>query len=79
MPKITLLYSQSIYAAAKITPNLAKTATKIFKQNLGNVPSIFSYPFGEYSLYMKNYIAKNFKIAFGQHSGIFDINKDKFE
>ena len=28
---------------------------------------------------MKNYISKNFKIAFGQHSGIIDINKDKFE
>ena len=28
---------------------------------------------------MKNYISKKFKIAFGQHSGIIDINKDKFE
>ena len=28
---------------------------------------------------MKNYISKNFEIAFGQHSGIIDINKDKFE
>ena len=28
---------------------------------------------------MKDYIAKNFKIAFGQHSGIIDINKDRFE
>ena len=43
------------------------------------MPEIFSYPFGEYSLYMKNYISKNFKIAFGQHSGVIDINKDKFE
>ena len=56
-----------------------ETATKIFKQKLGYVPPIFSYPFGEYSLYMKNFIAQNFKIAFGQHSGIIDINKDKFE
>ena len=56
-----------------------ETATKIFKNKLGYVPSIFSYPFGEYSLYMKNYISKNFKVAFGQHSGIIDINKDKFE
>ena len=54
-------------------------ATKIFSKKLGYVPSIFSYPFGEYSLYMKNYISKNFKIAFGQHSGIIDKNKDKFE
>jgi len=54
-------------------------ATKIFKRELGYVPSIFSYPFGEYSLYMKKYISKNFKLAFGQHSGIIDINKDKYE
>ena len=59
--------------------NDIETATKIFKEKLGYSPEIFSYPFGEYSLYMKNYISKNFKIAFGQHSGIIDINKDKFE
>ena len=56
-----------------------ETATKIFKKELGYVPPIFSYPFGEYSLFMKNYISKNFEIAFGQHSGIIDVNKDKFE
>ena len=59
--------------------NDIETATKIFKNQLGYVPNIFSYPFGEYSLYMKKYISKNFKIAFGQHSGIIDLNKDKFE
>ncbi len=56
-----------------------ETATRVFKEKLGYVPAIFSYPFGEYSLFMKNYISKNFKIAFGQHSGIIDKNKDKFE
>ena len=56
-----------------------ETSTKIFKEKLGYVPQIFSYPFGEYSLFMKNYISKNFKVAFGQHSGVIDINKDKFE
>jgi len=56
-----------------------ETATKIFKKRLGYSPSIFSYPFGEYSLYMKKYISNNFKIAFGQHSGVIDMNKDKFE
>ena len=59
--------------------NDIETASKIFEKKLGYVPSIFSYPFGEYSLYMKNYISKNFNVAFGQHSGIIDINKDKFE
>ena len=59
--------------------NDIETASKIFKEKLGYIPSIFSYPFGEYSLYMKNYISQKFKIAFGQHSGIIDVNKDKFE
>ncbi len=59
--------------------NDIETATKIFKEKIGYSPQIFSYPFGEYSLYMKKYISKNFEIAFGQHSGIIDVNKDKFE
>ena len=59
--------------------NDIETATEIFKDKLGYVPPIFSYPFGEYSLFMKNYISKNFEIAFGQHSGIIDNNKDRFE
>jgi peptidoglycan/xylan/chitin deacetylase (PgdA/CDA1 family) len=54
-------------------------ATKIFKEKLGYNPKIFSYPFGEYSKFMKDYISNNFKIAFGQHSGVIDLNKDKFE
>ena len=54
-------------------------ASKIFEEKLGYIPEIFSYPFGEYSKFMKNYISKNFKVAFGQHSGVIDINKDKFE
>ncbi len=59
--------------------NDIEIATKIFKDKLGYVPPIFSYPFGEYSSYMKNYISKNFNLGFGQHSGIIDLNKDKFE
>ena len=52
---------------------------EIFKKNLGYNPIYFSYPFGEYSLIQKKYIASKFKYAFGQHSGVIDINKDKFE
>ena len=59
--------------------NDIETASKIFKEKLGYVPEIFSYPFGEYSLFMKKYISEKFKIAFGQHSGVIDLNKDKFE
>ncbi len=56
-----------------------RTSNLIFKKKLGYVPTLFSYPFGEYSKFMKDYVSQNFKIAFGQHSGIIDINKDKFE
>ena len=54
-------------------------ANKIFLKELGYIPNLFSYPFGEYSKFMKNYISKNFKFAFGQHSGVIDLNKDNFE
>ena len=59
--------------------NDIKTSNLIFKEKLGYVPTLFSYPFGEYSGFMKDYISQNFKIAFGQHSGIIDVNKNKFE
>ncbi len=52
---------------------------KIFKNKLGYNSKFFSYPFGEYTLEQKNYITKNFDYAFGQHSGVIDLNKDKYE
>ena len=59
--------------------NDIKTSNLIFKKKLGYVPALFSYPFGEYSGFMRDYISQNFKIAFGQHSGIIDVNKNRFE
>ena len=52
---------------------------KLFNEELGYNPVFFSYPFGEYSLEQKNYIKEKFKYAFGQHSGVIDVNKDKLE
>jgi peptidoglycan/xylan/chitin deacetylase (PgdA/CDA1 family) len=54
-------------------------ANKIFNEKLGYNPIFFSYPFGEYSKEIKKYISKNFKFSFGQHSGVIDLNKDRFE
>ena len=54
-------------------------ANKIFLKELGYIPNLFSYPFGEYSRFMRDYISQNFDYAFGQHSGVIDVNKDKFE
>jgi peptidoglycan/xylan/chitin deacetylase (PgdA/CDA1 family) len=55
------------------------TSSSIFKEKLGYNPIFFSYPFGEYSSLIKEYISKNFKFSFGQHSGVIDINKDRYE
>jgi peptidoglycan/xylan/chitin deacetylase (PgdA/CDA1 family) len=56
-----------------------ETANKIFTEKIGYIPSLFSYPFGEYSEFMRQYISKNFTYAFGQHSGVIDVNKEKFQ
>ena len=52
---------------------------KIFIENIGYNPLFFSYPFGEYSLEQEKYISNKFDFAFGQHSGVIDINKSKYE
>ena len=55
------------------------TSSAIFREMLGYNPIFFSYPFGEYSLLIKEYISKNFDFSFGQHSGVIDVNKDQHE
>ena len=52
---------------------------KIFEKKLSYNPKFFSYPFGEYSLEQKKFISNKFNYAFGQHSGVIDLNKDKYE
>ncbi len=52
---------------------------EIFQNKLDYSPNFFSYPFGEFSLDQKNYISNKFDYAFGQHSGVIDLNKDKYE
>ena len=54
-------------------------ASSIFIEQIGYTPELFSYPFGEYSEFMRNYISNNFAFAFGQHSGVIDVNKEKFQ
>ena len=55
------------------------TANQIFIEKIGYIPNLFSYPFGEYSEFMRQYISENFTYAFGQHSGVIDVNKEKFQ
>ena len=66
------------YNLKKFSDDINKSIN-IFKNNIGYNPKFFSYPFGEYSLEQKKFISKKFDYAFGQHSGVIDLNKDKFE
>ena len=59
--------------------NDIKKSIEIFKVNLGYNPIFFSYPFGEWSLIQKKFISEYFDFAFGQHSGVIDLNKDQYE
>jgi len=55
-------------------------ASKDFQRELGSIPEYFSYPFGEYSLEFKEIVRDmGFRLAFGQHSGVVDSLKDRFE
>tara|TARA_B100001248_G_C27354542_1_gene443083 strand:+ start:189 stop:1112 length:924 start_codon:yes stop_codon:yes gene_type:complete len=56
-----------------------KNSIKIFKEKLGYNPIFFSYPFGEYNLKQTKFIENNFKYGFGQHSGVIDLTKNRFE
>ncbi len=51
----------------------------IFKTNLGYNSIFFSYPFGEWNSKQKKFISEHFDFAFGQHSGVIDLNKDQYE
>ena len=57
-----------------------KTSIKIFKEKLNYQTKFFAYPFGEYKKSYKEIVKKlGFEYAFGQHSGVMDKTKDKFE
>ena len=56
-----------------------KKSIKIFEEKLGYNPIFFSYPFGEYNLKQTEFIKNNFKYGFGQHSGVIDLTKNRFE
>ena len=52
----------------------------IFKKKLNHETDFFAYPFGEYKISYKKIVNDlGFKYAFGQHSGVIDLSKDKFE
>ena len=57
-----------------------QTSVKIFKEKLNHETNFFAYPFGEYKNSYKKIVQNlGFQYAFGQHSGVMDKTKDKFE
>lgn len=50
-----------------------------YLRELGSVPKVFSYPFGEYSSEIKKLIKNKYLLAFGQHSGVIHQKEDLFE
>tara|TARA_B100000686_G_scaffold319318_1_gene369943 strand:+ start:181 stop:1110 length:930 start_codon:yes stop_codon:yes gene_type:complete len=63
----------------EIIKDLEKSIS-IFKDKMGYNSHFFSYPFGEYSIQLKEIVNNlKFKFAFGQHSGVVDDTKDLLE
>ena len=57
-----------------------KLAKNIFKKKLNYETKFFAYPFGEYKTsYIKIVEELGFLFAFGQHSGVIDKTKSRFE
>ncbi len=53
---------------------------KLFKEKLNHETKFFAYPFGEYKESYKKIVKDlGFDYGFGQHSGVIDLTKDKYE
>ena len=68
-----------VNSSEKEVVNEIEDASKDFLQNLGYVPEIFAYPYGEYSYEIKQITKRYFKAAFGQQSGNLYNDIDIFE
>ena len=66
--------SLSALSVEEITNEIEKSQALIFN-NLGIVPNLFAYPFGENSFKAQTIVSNYFDAAFGQHSGAFSIDQ----
>ena len=66
--------SLSLLTDEEIINEIERTQSLIF-DNLGIVPNLFAYPFGENSLKAQKIVSEYFDAAFGQHSGAFSIDQ----
>ena len=53
--------------------NEIETSNKIFLKEIGKIPSLFAYPYGEADEKIINILKEyKYKVAFGQHSGVIN-------
>ena len=56
-----------------------ETSNKIFLKELGKIPSLFAYPYGEADERIINLLKEyKFKVAFGQHSGVINETSNMY-
>jgi peptidoglycan/xylan/chitin deacetylase (PgdA/CDA1 family) len=72
-------HAHMAYADAAANAADMARATRRFHEELGAVPTLFAYPYGEYDLALRSAIAAaGFSAAFGQHSGVAHARSDMF-
>ncbi len=56
-----------------------ETSNKIFLKELGEIPTLFAFPYGEANSEIINLIKEyKFKVAFGQHSGVINETSNMY-
>ncbi len=66
-------------ASAEKNRQELEASNRSFLENLGVVPDIIAYPFGQYSLAVRTVVIDaGFRAGFGQHSGIVHSGSDMF-
>ncbi len=72
-------HAHMAYADAETNAADIARASRRFTEELGQVPELFAYPFGEYSRALRDAVAAaGFSAAFGQHSGVAHDGEDRF-
>ena len=75
----TASHLHMVDASAERVGGEIRTASDRYKKELGEVPRVFAYPFGEASLEVRAKIMEaGFIAALGQHSGVAHANADRF-
>lgn len=65
-------------STAEIRQDISRSSAR-FRDELGLVPTLFAYPFGEFGLAVRDVVAESgFAAAFGQHSGAISRVDDRY-